>query len=258
MFDNLESMFSIFLIVMTVIAVIVFISLFFVDAGYGIFKTKKWGPAIPNKIGWVLMESPVFICMIVLFLLSDRTSNIACLVMLIIFELHYFQRSFIFPMLIRGKSTMPLSIITMGVVFNLLNALMQGGWLFYVSPENRYTVDWLSTPQFIIGTVIFFIGMAINVHSDHVIRTLRQPGDTKHYFPTRGMYRYVTSGNYFGECVEWLGFACLTWSWAGLVFLIWSFANLAPRAKRLNKKYQEEFPEEFAKTKPKAIIPFIL
>lgn len=254
---DLATVYTIFLIIMTVIAVIVFISLFFVDAGYGMFQTKKWGPAIPNRVGWVLMESPVFFLMILLFAFSDRTAGTTSLILLILFELHYFQRSFIFPMLIRGKSTMPLSIIAMGVIFNLLNACMQGGWLFYVAPVDRYTTAWLTTPQFILGTFLFLSGMVINIHSDHVIRTLRKPGDTKHYFPTRGMYRYVTSGNYFGECLEWLGFACLTWSWAGLVFFIWTFANLAPRAKRIQKKYQEEFPEAFAKTNPKAILPFI-
>lgn len=29
---------------------------------------------------------------------------------------------------------MPLGIVVMGMVFNTLNALMQGGWIFYVSP----------------------------------------------------------------------------------------------------------------------------
>lgn len=254
---DLTTIYNIFLIVMAVIAVIVFISLFFVNAGYGMFQTKKWGPAINNKLGWVLMESPVFILMLVLFLLSDRTTNIACITMLAIFELHYFQRSFIFPFLIKGNKTMPLSIIAMGVLFNSLNALMQAGWLFYISPDTMYTPAWLTTPQFIIGAIIFATGMAINIHSDHVIRTLRKPGDTSYHFPNRGMYRFVTSGNYFGECLEWLGFACLTWSWAGLIFFIWTFANLAPRAKRLNDQYKKQFPEEFAKTNPKALIPFI-
>ena len=48
---------------------------------------------------------------------------------------------------------MPLSVIFMGVVFNVLNALMQGGWIFYESPENMYEMAWLTTPQFIIGTI---------------------------------------------------------------------------------------------------------
>ena len=61
-----------------------------------------------------------------------------------------------------------------------------------------------------VGVVIFFIGMAINLHADHVIRNLRKPGDTRHYLPEKGFYRYVTSANYFGELVEWTGFALLT------------------------------------------------
>ncbi len=254
---DLETLYNYFLIGMAAVAVVVFISLFFVDAGYGMFQTKKWGPAIPNRIGWVLMESPVFILMLVLFLLSDRTTNIACIAMLSLFEIHYFQRSFIFPLLIKGKKTMPLSIIAMGMLFNTLNALMQAGWLFYFSPADMYTTAWLTTPQFIAGTLIFLTGLIINIHSDHVIRTLRKPGDTAYHFPNRGMYRYVTSGNYFGECIEWLGFACLTWSWAGLIFFIWTFANLAPRAKRLNAQYKKQFPEDFAATNPKALIPHV-
>jgi subtilisin family serine protease len=33
---------------------------------------------------------------------------------------------------------MPLSIVLMGVTFNLLNAFMQGGWIFYISPDDYY------------------------------------------------------------------------------------------------------------------------
>ena len=141
--------------IMTAIAVVVFISLFKVDAGYGKFYNRKWGPAVNNRLGWVLMESPVFIAMILLWAFSDRKDDIVRLAFLLIFELHYFQRSFIFPLLIRGKSVMPLSIIVMGVTFNTLNALMQGGWIFYVSAPERYTTAWLTDPRFIIGTILF-------------------------------------------------------------------------------------------------------
>ena len=76
--DFIAQNFNIFLIAMAIIAVIVFIALFFVNAGYGIFRNKNWGPSIPNKLGWILMESPVFILMCVLFFLSDRTSMVTC------------------------------------------------------------------------------------------------------------------------------------------------------------------------------------
>ena len=242
---------------MSIIAVIVFIALNFVTAGYGVFYNKKWGPSVPNKIGWILMESPVFIAMILLCVFSERSTNVVCLIFLILFEIHYFQRSFIFPFLIRGKSVMPLSVILMGVVFNTLNALMQGGWIFYVSPENMYEISWLTTPQFIIGTLIFFVGMIINIHSDYIIRHLRKPGDTKHYLPKKGMFKYVTSANYFGEFVEWCGFAILTWSLAGAVFALWTFANLVPRAAKIYDNYKKEFGDELDTKKVKRILPFI-
>lgn len=249
--------FNVFLIVMAAIAVVVFVSLFFVDAGYGKFYDKKWGPAVNNKLGWVLMESPVFFAMLLLWLLSDRRTNMVRLAFLFLFELHYFHRSFVFPFRLRGNSVMPLSIIVMGMTFNVLNALMQGGWIFYVSPIDYYPANWLTTPRFIIGFLIFIYGMYVNIQSDDIIRNLRKDGDTKHYLPKQGMFRYVTSANYFGEVVEWVGFAILTWSWAGAVFALWTFANLAPRASRIYDKYKEEFGDELDTKKTKRIIPFI-
>lgn len=249
--------FNFFLAVMSAIAVVVFIVLFFVDAGYGKFYNKKWGPAVNNRFGWVLMEAPVFILMLMLYFYSDRKDDIVRLTFLLLFELHYFQRSFIFPMLIRGKGVMPLSIILMGVVFNSLNAMMQGGWIFYVSPEDYYGAAWLTDPRFLIGCALFFAGMLINIQSDGIIRNLRAPGDTRHYLPRKGFFKYVTSANYFGEWLEWTGFAILTWSWAGAVFSLWTFANLAPRAARIYDRYQVEFPGEIDTKKVKRIIPFL-
>jgi len=249
--------FNVFLIVMASVAVVVFVSLFFVDAGYGKFYDKKWGSAVNNKLGWVLMEAPVFIAMMVLWLCSDRRDDLVRLAFLFLFELHYIQRSFVFPFRLRGKSVMPLSIILMGVTFNVLNALMQGGWIFYLSPDEYYGREWLTTPKFIAGFMVFLIGMYINIQSDDIIRNLRKNGDTKHYLPKEGMFRYVTSANYFGELVEWIGFAILTWSWSGAVFALWTFANLAPRASRIYEKYKQEFGNQLNTKKTKRLIPFI-
>ena len=249
--------FNVFLIVMAVVAVVVFVALFFVDAGYGKFYDKKWGFAVNNKLGWVLMESPVFVTMLLLWLFSDRRDDLVRLAFLFLFELHYIHRSFVFPLRLRGNNLMPLSIILMGVVFNVLNAMMQGGWIFYLSPADYYPADWLTDPRFIAGFAVFIFGMFVNISSDDIIRNLRKDGDTRHYLPKEGMFRYVTSANYFGEFVEWVGFAILTWSWAGAVFALWTFANLAPRASRIYDRYQAEFGDELDTKKTKRIIPFI-
>ena len=248
---------------MAAMAVIVFVALFFFKAGYGYLSSSNWGPKINNKVAWILMEAPAFIFLLyytVSFSLSGietGNSKIVLYIMAGLFLLHYFQRSFIFPLLMRGKSTMPIAVMLMGLVFNTLNAYMIGGWLYGAAPSGMYTTAWLYSPKFIIGLVIFVLGMGINLHSDHVIRNLRKPGDTKHYIPYKGFYRYVTSANYFGELTEWIGFAILTWSPAGLLFAVWTFANLAPRAKSLTEKYVQEFGNEYTKLNKKHIIPFI-
>lgn len=248
--------FDIFLIVMAVAALAVFIALHFFEAGYGYLFDRRYGPPIPNKIGWVLMESPVFILMAILWAASDRMWQAGPLALFLLFEAHYFQRSFIFPLLLRGNSKMPLGIVLMGMVFNTLNALMQGGWVFYVSPADYYD-NWFARPWIYIGGALFIAGMVINLHSDRIIRHLRKPGDTRHYIPRGGMFRYVSSANYFGELLEWVGFAVASCSWAGAVFAWWTFANLAPRAASLRRRYEQEFGEEFSRLHRKRIIPFI-
>ncbi len=253
------------LFIMALVGLVVFIALYFVDAGYGKMRTEKWGPAINNKIGWCLMEAPVFIVVLFLYLRSLNlyggvTRNVPYWVFLLLFETHYFQRSFIFPFMMKGKSKMPIVIMGLSVLWNLINGYVQGYWLFHIAPLYKpelYTASWVTDPRFIVGTCIFIAGMIINLHSDYVIRHLRKPGDTNHYLPKKGLYKYVTSANYFGEITEWLGFAILTWSPAGLLFFWFSCCNLIPRANSIWHRYQEEFPDEFDSKKLKRIIPFI-
>lgn len=249
--------FNTFLYTMAIIAIIVFVALYFVKAGYGQFVSKKWGASVPNKVGWILMEAPVFVFMTILWAVSDRAFEPAAFTIFLFFQLHYFQRAFIFPFLIKGNSRMPVTIVGMGAFFNMLNALMQGGWLFYISPKGMYGYQWFSTPMFWIGATLFIIGMLINIDSDRRIRLLRKPGDTKHYLPKGGLFEYVTSANYFGELIEWCGFAIMSWSTAGAVFVLWTFANLTPRAASIYNSYKKEFADEFARKKLKRIFPFI-
>ena len=262
--NYLLGQYELFLLVMALLAVVVFIALSFIEVGYAITINKKWGAAISNKIAWLCMEAPVFILMTVLCLSSPRMipfnlpTSLVPLIIFLFFQTHYIRRSFIFPFLLKGKSKMPVIVMLMGILFNACNAFMQGGWLFYKSPENMYSVSWLWTPQFIIGTIIFFGGMAINIQSDKIIQDLRKPGDSKHYLPSKGLFKYVTGAHYFGEVVEWIGFALLTWSISGAVFALWTFANLVPRANAIYNKYKKMFGDETIKGKKLwRIFPYI-
>ena len=252
--------YHIFLYSMLFIAVVVFVSLYFVEAGYGIFQSKRWGATINNRIGWVIMECPVFLIMFAFLFLCKEPVSITRIVIFGIFQMHYLQRAFIFPFLIKGNGRLPLSVMFMGILFNLLNALAQGYWIFFESYKmgNFYAVDWLTSVPFIIGTAIFLAGFIINLNSDYIIRHLRKsPDDTNHYLPHGGMFNYVTSANYFGEILEWLGFAILTWSLSGFVFFVWTFANLVPRANSIYKRYREIFSYEMRHNHIKRVFPFI-
>lgn len=257
--EGIMSMDFYYMVVWTMIglAVVVFLSLQKINVGYGMMYTSGWGVTIGNRLGWVLMEAPVFVAMALFWIFSPRRGEAAPAVMASLFMLHYFQRSFIFPMLIRGKNRMPISIVVMGVVFNLINSYMIGGWIFYISPVGMYGPDWLYDWRFILGILIFFFGMGVNIHSDYIIRHLRQPGDTRHYIPKGGMFRYVTSANYLGEFIEWSGYAVLTWSLGGVAFALWTFANLAPRARHSHKRYIEEFGDEYRSLGRRYILPWI-
>ena len=63
------------------------------------------------------------------------------------------------------------------------------------------------------------------------------------------------SANYFGEIIEWTGWAILTWSLSGLVFLWWTVANLVPRANAIWHRYKEEFGDAVGNRK--RVFPFL-
>lgn len=148
---------------------------------------------------------------------------------------------------------MPIVIMLMGMTFNGINTYLQARWVNTLS--SPYLIDWLITPQFIVGTLIFFTGYIINLHSDKIIRALRKPGDSDFHVPYGGMFKWVSCPSYLGEITEWIGWAILTWSYPGLIFAVWTFANLFPRARSTHNWYLETFPD-YPK-KRKALIPFI-
>ena len=234
------SIYHIILSSMAFMGLFVFVTLYFVDAGYGKFRSKKWGYSVSNKLGWVLMECPALIP-IAYTIVALSPSNLAILFMSL-YALHYVYRSFIFPVLLKGKSKMPLAIVDMGATFNFINSTLLCASVV-AFPKETYTdiCSYAGNWNFWLGIVLFFMGMYTHMKADHTIRNLRKPGDTNHYLPKKGMYKYVTSANYLGEITEWLGFAILTWSFAGLSFFWFSCCNLVPRANSIYHRYKKEF-----------------
>jgi 3-oxo-5-alpha-steroid 4-dehydrogenase 1 len=234
------------------IAVVVFIMLFFVVAPYGRHTRKGWGYAVGNKLGWVLMEAASPIVFAVTFLLGENKTNPAALVFLVLWEMHYIHRAFIYPFSLRDTSNrMPLSIISFGFLFNLMNGYLNGRYITHFS--GGYPNTWLTDPRFIVGVVLFIAGYVINRQADLALRDLRKPGESGYKISNHRLYRWVSCPNYLGEITIWVGWAIATWSVAGLAFAFWTVANLLPRAKANHAWYRRTFTDY--PPERKALIP---
>jgi protein-S-isoprenylcysteine O-methyltransferase Ste14 len=245
--------FRIILALSLILAVVVFPILFFVAAPYGRYARQGWGPQLPSWLGWLLMESVSAIVMLVMFLIGDAPKTVTLVIFWMMWEAHYIHRAFIYPFWLRDKwKPMPVVVSLMGAVFNLGNAYLNGRYLFDLS-GHRYNADWLIKPQFILGAILFITGFIINRNADHILHGLRAKGEMDYRIPNGGLYRYISCPNYFGEIVEWFGWAVATWSLPGLAFAIWTFANLAPRARAHHKWYHEYFDQYPAERK--ALLP---
>ena len=148
---------------------------------------------------------------------------------------------------------MPISIAASAFFFNIVNVNIQAIGIFYFT---EFAQNWINSPVFYSGISIFLIGMYINIRSDYLILSLRKVKGPGYHMPNKFMHRYISAPNYFGEIIEWIGWAILTWSISGLVFAIWTIANLFPRALAHHKWYQEKF-SDYPKNR-KAIIPGII
>ena len=142
----------------------------------------------------------------------------------------------------------------MAFAFCLINGYIQAS--YHLAPCTVRDVSWLYDPRFLIGAVIFVVGMAINWHSDAILRSLRADGSSGYKIPHGGLFEYVSGANYFGECVEWIGYALLSWDLAGLSFAFFTIANIGPRALQHHKWYIQTFKDEYPARK--ALIPFVL
>ena len=226
-----------------------------ITAPYGRHARKGWGPMIPNRLGWIIMELPALFMFIVFFLTGPNPVNIISLIFFILYTIHYSNRVFIYPLRTRtSKKLMPLLIVVFAIFFNLINGFINGYYFGTVS--GGYAIEWLYDLRFILGGLLFLTGMAINIKSDNVLLALRGSSRNGYAIPTGGLFKYISCPNFFGEILEWTGFAIMTWSPAAFAFAVWTMVNLVPRAIDHHRWYRDKFPDY--PVKRKAVIPFLI
>jgi len=226
----------------TVLAIVIFPTQFLVTAPYGRHARTDWGPSVPNRLGWFIMELVSLVVFVGLFLLGPTAKTAPMWVFFALWAAHYVNRSLIFPWRTRtrGKS-MPVMIMVSAIVFNVVNAGLNGTYLGWSGAV--YPVEWLSDPRFIAGLVVFAAGAAINIWSDNRLIGLRADGSQGYTIPRGGLFEWVSCPNHMGEIIQWSGFALMCWNWPALSFAVWTAANLIPRAVSHHKWYRKTFPD---------------
>lgn len=236
-----------------IVAAVTALSLLFIAAPYGRHARGGWGPQIDTRLAWVVMESPSVLWFLAVYFAGADAWSAAPLVLLVLWQAHYLQRAFVFPLKIRPGGRTPVSVVAMGFFFNIVNAYVNARW---IGELGGYTAAWLADPRLWLGAGLFALGYKINRRADAVLAGLRRPGETGYKIPRGGLYERISCPNYFGELLEWTGWAIATWSLAGLSFALFTAANLIPRALAHHRWYHEKFAA-YPRDR-KAVIPFVL
>jgi hypothetical protein len=224
-------------------------------APYGRHSRTDWGPSMSNQLGWFLMELVSLLIFAGLFLAGPNVKTTPMWVFFALWTLHYINRSLIFPWRTHTKGkTMPVAIVGSAVLFNIVNAGLNGLYLGWFG--DVYAQSWLGDPRFIVGLAVFVIGAGINLWSDNRLIGLRAGGKQGYSIPRGGLFELVSSPNLMGEIIEWWGFAIMCWNLPALSFAVWTAANLIPRAISHHAWYRRTFAD-YPRDR-RAVIPAVL
>lgn len=288
-----------------------------VRAPYGRYVTRggnSWSlglPLVPATAAWVLQECPSFIAAFYCassrfaspspFLNGSRTASDTLSVtgasqssssaerpltvnslLLGLYLSHYFYRAFVFPFRIVGGKPTPSGIMAMAFIFCVFNGWLQSRWLSAHADFGSST-SFVMSPRVIVGVCVWATGLFINLDADATLRSLRKPGETGYKIPYGGAFALVSGANFFGEIVEWTGFAIAASAATGpdltgstipwlaalartpgvsyflnppIAFAIFTLCNIGPRGAQHHASYLEIFGKDYPRNRA-AVIPFI-
>ena len=78
---------------------------------------------------------------------------------------------------------------------------------------------------------MWIVGFCANIHSDHILRNLRKPGESGYKIPRGGLFELVSAANYAAESCEWLGFAIAADTFPACKFVFKLLLNTSHKLK---------------------------
>ena len=242
-------------------------------APYGRYSTTGWGFMIGTKLAWVTQELwslGVPVIWLTFFATEEQWSRLLVVdsqgnntinangAMMIMFLLHYIYRDVIYPFRLRGGKPTPFFVWLLAFIFCLYNGYMQTRYLLYDAPvDNNNSI---TTPWFVVGSIMWFSGWMINMQSDSILISLRSSNNKKSTYkiPRGGLFTYVSAANYFGEMVEWIGYAIASGgALPAIAFALFTCCNLGPRGYSHHQWYLKHF-STYSRLHRKSVIPFVV
>lgn len=216
----------------------------FVKTPYGRFGSSRYGPEVPIRLGWLLMEAPAIPVFYAVFAMGSQATEPVPRLFAAVWALHYGNRALAFPLLMRARpgSRMSVSVFGTGIPVVVVHAWLYATWLGTLG--THLTTDWLTDPRFLLGLPLYLLGYGLTVHSEGLLRGLRDATAPGTYaIPQGGGFRWVSSPHYLGEILAWTGLALASWCPGGLFVLTVTLANLVPRALATHRWYRQTFPD---------------
>ena len=236
----------------------------YVPINFGRHLTSLSRVNIPNSVAWMVMEGPN-LANLFYFLARGRISlveNPMNLIYVLPFLVHYINRTIIYPLRNPSTKPLPLEIVAAAFTFTFANSYIQCALFLDRGP--LYSTADLALPRFWAGWALFLVGMYTNVRADNLLARLKRElqqrqkaGEDKEYqIPHGFLFNYVSCPNYFGEILEWFGYALTSCTFQGLWFALFTLSYLLARGLDNHRWYLDKF-KNYPRQR-QAVIPFLL
>ena len=111
---------------MFVLGALTFTAVSYVVAPYGRHVRKGFGPQIPARYGWIVMESPSTWFFMLVYSWGRNRTDWTPLVLFSLYQLHYWHRVVVYPFRMRSRGKfLPISVAVAAFSFNIYNSYLQ-------------------------------------------------------------------------------------------------------------------------------------
>ena len=137
-----------------------------IKLNYGRLANSFVNVYLNPKLAWFLFEIPNLLWAAYFLFYKNEPLSFG----FALFIIHYLNRDILYPLTLKTTTKVPLEIVLNAFIFTLANGFLQGN-------ANLTNLMTANPERIALGTVIFFIGMIINVYSDKILQEAKEKAE---------------------------------------------------------------------------------